>query len=313
MSAATPPEPDAPPPPRWVRLLARLPWGLLYALGAAAAWLARAVLGLRTAVARDNLARCFPDWPPARVEATLARHYRALSELLVEFLKLARLSPVELGAHARLVGAEPLKAALAAGRPVMFLTAHYCNWEYVLQQLRLELGVPLIAAYKPAKSAAVERAMMGIRSRFGVRMVPGKRLLRELARLRRVPHTTAFMADQVPTTSPNRHWIEFLGRPTAFFPGPAEIARIGAYEVYYVAITRVARGRYEARFDPIAAAGEVLEPLEFTRRYAARMEQQIREGAADWMWVHRRWKLEPPAAGTGGAQAAGDDEADPLA
>jgi KDO2-lipid IV(A) lauroyltransferase len=138
--------------------------------------------------------------------------------------------------------------------------------------------------------------MTALRSRFGVRMVAAKRLLRELTRLRRQAHIAAFVADQVPTTSPNRQWLTFLGRATAFFPGPAEIARIGSYEVYYAAVTRLARGHYQMRFLPVAAAGEGLEPPEFTRRYAACVEQQIRAAPENWMWVHRRWKLEPPAA-----------------
>jgi KDO2-lipid IV(A) lauroyltransferase len=301
-----PAAPSDTPPPLWVRALGLLPWSVAYALGAALAWFARVVLRLRVRVARENLEGCFPDWLLAHVDETLARHYRALSELLVEFIKLARMSAAELRERVRLVEPEPIRAALAAGRPVMFLTAHYCSWEWTLQRLKLEFGAPLIAAYKPPRNRAVERAMAGLRGRFGVRMVPGKRLLRELARLRREPHMAAFLADQAPTTSPNRHWLRFLGRETAFFPGPAEIARIGGYEVYYVAIARRARGRYEARFLPIAAAGELIEPLEFTRRYAARMEVQIRAGPADWMWGHRRWKLEPPAA-EGGAE--GDDVA----
>lgn len=286
---------DAPPLPWWVRALGMLPWGAAYALFAALAWFLRVVLRVRVRVARENLEGCFPQWPPAQVAGTLARHYRALSELLVEFIRLGRMSEAELRGRVRLIDPEPIHAALAAGRPVMYLTAHCANWEWTLQRLKLEFGVPLVAAYKPPRSRTAERAMQALRGRFGVRMVPGKRLLRELARLRREPHTTAFMADQAPTTSPNRHWLQFLGRETAFFPGPAEIARIGGYEVYYVAISRTRRGHYAARFEPIAAAGEVLEPLEFTRRYALRMETQIRAAPADWMWVHRRWKLQAPA------------------
>jgi KDO2-lipid IV(A) lauroyltransferase len=292
---------DAPPLPWWVRALGVLPWGMAYALAAALAWFVRVVLRVRVRVARENLEGCFPDWLPGQVAKTLARHYRALSELLVEFIRLGRMNEAELRERVQLIEPEPIRAALAAGRSVMYLTAHCGNWEWTLQRLSLEFGVPLVAAYKPPRSRAAERAMQALRGRFGVRVVPGKRLLRELARLRHEPHTTGFMADQAPTTSPNRHWLRFFGRETAFFPGPAEIARIGGYEVYYVAISRTRRGHYEARFEPIAAAGEGVEPLEFTRRYALRMEMQIRAAPADWMWVHRRWKLQTPAANDGEA------------
>jgi KDO2-lipid IV(A) lauroyltransferase len=284
------------PPPLWVRALGTLPWGVAYALAAALAWFARVVLRLRVRVARENLEGCFPDWLPGHVDETLARHYRGLSEVLVEFIKQGRMSAAEFNERMRFHDPEPVHAALAAGRPVMLLTAHYANWEWGLQRMQLEFGVPLVAAYKPPRNAAADRAMSALRSRFGVRMVAAKRLLRELARLRRTPHIAAFVADQVPTTSPNRVWLRFLGRETAFFTGPAEIARSSGYEAYYVAITRSARGRYDVRLQPVAAPGEALEPLEFTRRYAAHVEAQVHATPADWMWMHRRWKLEPPAA-----------------
>ena len=297
MNVPEPAAQSAPPPlPAWVRLAAALPWGVLYALAGALAWLARAVLHLRVRVARENLEGCFPDWLPGHVEQALRAHYRGLAQVIVEFLKQGRLSAAELNERMPFADAEPVRAALAAGKPVMILTAHCANWEWALQRLRLEFGVPVIGAYKPPRSPAIDRAMTALRSRFGVRMVPAKRLLRELTRLRRQPHLAAFIADQVPTTSPNRHWVRFLGRATAFFPGPAEIARIGHYEAYYVDVRREARGRYLTRLVPVAAAGEALAPEEFTRRYAAVAERQIRAAPADWMWVHRRWKLEPPAA-----------------
>jgi KDO2-lipid IV(A) lauroyltransferase len=279
-----------------VRLAAALPWGVLYALAGSLAWLARVVLRLRVRVARENLEGCFPDWLPGHVGEVVRAHYRGLAQVMVEFIKQARMSAAEINARMPFVDAEPVRAALAAGRPVMILTAHYANWEWALQRLLLGFGVPVVAAYKPPRNAAAERAMIALRCRFGVRMVAAKRLLRELTRLRRQPHIAGFVADQVPTTSPNRQWLRFLGRETAFFPGPAEVARIANYQdVFYIAVARSARGRYTARFVPIAVPGETLEPPEFTRRYAAIVEQQVRAAPADWMWGHRRWKLEPPA------------------
>jgi KDO2-lipid IV(A) lauroyltransferase len=102
------------------------------------------------------------------------------------------------------------------------------------------------------------------------------------------------VADQMPTSSAGRVWLRFLGRDTAFFPGPAEVARAGAYSAYFLALRRVQRGHYEARFEPLAVAGENLGVEEFTARYAARVEALIKESPEDWAWTHRRWKLKRP-------------------
>ena len=302
--------PRPPPLPLWVRFAAALPWGVLYALLGACAWFARVVLRLRVRVARENLEGCFPDWLPGHVEQAVRAHYRGLAQVMAEFIKQGRMTAEQINARMPFLDAGPVHTALAAGRPVMMVTAHYANWEWALQRLLLGFGVPVVAAYKPPRNAAAERVMAALRCRFGVRMVPAKRLLRELTRLRRQPHIAGFVADQVPTTSPNRHWVRFFGRETAFFPGPAEVARIANYQdVFYIDVARTARGHYTARFVPLAVPGETLEPLEFTRRYAAIVERQVRAAPADWMWGHRRWKLEPPEAGRADADAGGDAEA----
>jgi KDO2-lipid IV(A) lauroyltransferase len=103
------------------------------------------------------------------------------------------------------------------------------------------------------------------------------------------------VADQMPTSSPGRVWLRFLGRETAFFPGPGEIARAAGYGAFFMPLRRVRRGYYESGFVPLAVAGERLEVAEFTARYAAQLEAMIRACPEDWAWTHRRWKLQPPA------------------
>ena len=122
-------------------------------------------------------------------------------------------------------------------------------------------------------------------------MTPAKSLVRVLVR-RRSAQVTALAADQMPRSSPSRVWLSFMGVATAFYPGPAEIAARYDYAAFYVTMRRCAPGRYEANFSPIAAAGEKLAVEEFTARFAAGVEAQLRADPADWAWGHRRWKLE---------------------
>ena len=55
---------------------------------------------------------------------------------------------------------------------------------------------------------------------------------------------------------------------------------------------RLARGRYEMAFEPLAPPGEKLRPGELTERYAQRVEAQIRASPPDWPWSHKRWELK---------------------
>jgi KDO2-lipid IV(A) lauroyltransferase len=135
-------------------------------------------------------------------------------------------------------------------------------------------------------------------------MVAAKKLLRVVARHRNEVHAIALMADQIPMSSGSaRHWLTFLGQPTAFYPGPAEIAHATGYATFFADMHRISRGQYVLDFQQMTAAGERLEPEAFTARYARLLEASIRSDPPNWMWSHRRWKLAPPAR-MGATQAA---------
>jgi len=282
--------------PLWMRLIARLPFGVLYALGALASFLLRYVLRHRVAVVTSNLRHSFPTLSPPQLRSVLNQYYRRLGEIAVECLKLPALSAVEMGSRVAFANLAQLRAEIDAGRSVIVLGAHLGNWEWQLQGLVVQLGAPVDAAYKPLHLAWAERAVLLLRSHFGARMVAAKKLLRAVARHRNQVHVIALMADQIPMSSGSgRHWLTFLNQPTAFYPGPAEIAHATGYAAFFADMHRVARGRYRICFEPMTAAGERLEPEAFTARYAQLLEASIRSDPANWMWSHRRWKLAPPA------------------
>jgi KDO2-lipid IV(A) lauroyltransferase len=100
------------------------------------------------------------------------------------------------------------------------------------------------------------------------------------------------LADQVPRTSPEKHWVEFLGQDTAFYMGGELLGRGLRAQVCAVKMRRLARGRYELTLEPLNEPGEKLPHGEVTTRYARVLEAWIREDPAGWWWMHRRWKLK---------------------
>jgi Kdo2-lipid IVA lauroyltransferase/acyltransferase len=282
--------------PLWMRLMARLPFGVLYVLAAIVSFLLRYVLRHRVAIVTSNLRKSFPSLPPPEIRAIMNQYYRRLGEVVAECLKMPALSAAEMARRVIIPNLAELRAEIAAGRSIIFLAAHLGNWEWQLQGIMVQLGAPIDAAYKPLHLASADRAVLLLRSHFGARMVAAKKLLRVVARNRRQVHAIALMADQIPMSSGGgRHWLTFLGQPTAFYPGPAEIAHATGYATYFPCMRRLSRGHYELYFAPMTTAGERLELEAFTARYARVLEGQIRADPANWMWSHRRWKLTPPA------------------
>jgi Kdo2-lipid IVA lauroyltransferase/acyltransferase len=287
----TPPAPEVA-LPWWLRALSRLPLPLLYGLFGVLAWLAFHVLRLRRPVVLANIGACFPEFDASNVRRLARQHYRCLGEMAAEIIRSARLSPAQIQQRVTVRNLELAQDMLTRQRPILLVAAHQANWEWILLAMAQQLGYPLDVGYKPIKSPAVERAMRALRTRFGTHVVPAKDLLADLLQRRQVVRGIAMLADQEPLSSDHQHWVTFLGRDTAFYMGPEQMARAARYAALFVALRRVGRGRYEAEFMPLAEVGEQLAPGEFTTRYARLVEQEIRRAPADWTWGHRRWKLK---------------------
>jgi len=264
----------------------------------AAAWIGLRVVGLRRAVVRDNLRRSFPDWAPARLRAVEREFARRQGEIAAEVLWSGRMGADELRERVRIVNPE-LLAVAGQPRPMLLLGAHQCNFEWMVQRLSLEFGERLVALYKPPRSARADRWLRRLRSRFGARLVSAKSVLQELARMRDVS-AIGMLADQVPRTSPEKHWVEFLGQETAFYMGGELLGRGLRAQVCAVKVRRLGRGRYELTLEPLNEPGQKLPPGEVTTRYARALEAWIREDPAGWWWTHRRWKLQRKGIGDGG-------------
>jgi KDO2-lipid IV(A) lauroyltransferase len=264
----------------------------------ALAWIALRLIGLRRTVVSDNLRRSFPDWTSAQrceVEREFARRQ---GELAAEVFHAGRIGADEL--RARVTITNPgLLAAAGQPRPIIVLGAHQCNFEWMVQRLSLELGERLVALYKPPRSPRVDRWLRRMRSRFGARLVEAKSVLQQLARMKEIG-AIGMLADQVPRTSPEKHWVEFLGQDTAFYMGGELLGRALRAQVVAVHMRRLERGRYELTLEPLNEPGQKLPHGEITTRYARALEAWIRADPAGWWWTHRRWKpLRSRGQGTG--------------
>ena len=283
--------------PLWLRILGRIPLRAWYAIATCLAFLLDRVLKSRHDIIDMQLAACFPERDRGWIEDTRHAFFRSFADVSVEIVKAMALPGEEIDRRVAFEDDGPARAELAAGRSIVIVTSHNCNWEWALQKLCLSMGCPVQAAYKPLKGRFGDRLMLTIRSRFGAEMITARRLLMRVMRYRGPARIIAMVTDQAPTSSVVRYFTQFMGLDTAFFIGPEAIAKAGRLAVFYLAMRRESRGHYRIRFVQIAAAGEELAPGALIERYAAEVERITRERPADWLWNYRRWKVQRDAEG----------------
>jgi KDO2-lipid IV(A) lauroyltransferase len=280
-----------------IRFLSRRSLPSLYRLGDAVSFVAFRVLRWRRRVAADNLEQAFPDKSRAEVAATLRQSYRNLGDLIAELFWSYGATPEDLRQRVTVENPDEVRSRTRAGRPVLLLTAHFCNWEWQVLAANAILEAPIYPVYKPLRVQAIDAFLREARGRFGGAPIPHKQFTRELLRRRSEPNVYAMVADQTPTAAEPKHWTRFLGRDTAFFVGADAIARILKADVLFVQMRRVCRGHYAMRVVPIAGPPYVRgADTGIIERYARALEEEVRASPADWLWVHRKWKYERPGA-----------------
>ena len=208
-----------------LRSLGRLPLTSLYGVARCIYFVTFRVLRWRRDLAARNIARSFPEKSEADHAAILEQSYRNMSEVFVELLWGWRASAEQLKDRMAIDNPELVARFVAEKRSVILLTAHVCNWEWLLPGGGAHFGIPIDAVYKPIRVASLDTYMRDARSRFGGQPIPIKSFAFELLRRAGQPRAYGLVADQTPLKSMDKHWARFLNQDTAFFVGAEKIAR----------------------------------------------------------------------------------------
>jgi KDO2-lipid IV(A) lauroyltransferase len=273
------------------RALALLPLPVLHALGYGFYVLAFHIVRWRVKLARANLAGAFPEKTAAERETILRDSYLNLARTVMEAIWGYRASGEELMKRVHFENPECIERYKAARQSVVLLTAHTCNWEWLLLECSRRLGAPLVAAYKPLSWPAGDRWIRDMRSRFGATMVPARDIVQHLITQRGQVKLMAMLADQSPSKKNDLQvWLPFFGQDTSFYQGPGWIGAKMGFDPVFLAMRPDGRGRYVVRFVPLTAPGERADPDRILRAYVHELERQVREHPAQYFWSYNRWK-----------------------
>lgn len=271
--------------------IGRLPKPVLYALSQCIYLLLCHVFRYRYKTITKNLLLAFPEKTQKERTLLLKAYYKHLSEVLVEIVMLAHMNREELLQCVTITGKEYMQALVDKNQSFLIMSAHQANWEWMVAAISQSCPCPMDAIYRPVHNKTVDDFFRQIRTRFCSNMLPANLASKAIIKCRKTVRAFGIIADQNPRRHDDKYWINFLGVPTAVFPGPDRIARITAYPVLFVSTEKQGRGRYHCTITPLAEPPYEQEEL-VARRYMQAVEQQIRQQPALWMWSHQRWRYQ---------------------
>ncbi len=272
-------------------LLAWLPLRLQFVISDLLYMLVYHVFTYRKKVVRQNIARSFPEKDEAWRRKVERKFYRHFCDSFFEWMYPLHRSAEELQKHYRIANPEVINELHARGKSVAGVLGHYGNWEW-LSLLPLEVKHKVWAIYKPIKNPYFDRLINGLRSKFGVLMVPDREAFKTLMAEGQAGEKTLtyFLADQSPQAHKIRYRTEFLNQDSPVFLGAEQIASKLDMAVVFFDIRKVSRGHYELHFELLCEHPRELPQYAVTELHVRALEKAIKRDPAWWLWSHRRWK-----------------------
>jgi len=279
--------------------LGHVPFPVALRMGAALGGSWARLAGPRTRDALINLRIAFPEWREVERRRVLLRAFENMGRSLAEFAWIGRWSEAELRGRVGIRGREHLDAALAAsgGRGIVVLTGHFGSFE-LLAAAMVAHGFPVAVVHRSRENPLLDELLSQRRMAGGAKLFARGNAARGVLRALREGRFLALPYDQ---NCRRREgvFVPFFGRLACARAAPPRIAMKSGAPVLPVFLHRQADPlQHEAVVRPaveMVSTGDLAADLrENARRMTEALESEIRAAPEQWVWVHRRWRTQPP-------------------
>ena len=230
--------------------------------------------------------------------------FRNLGRVTAEFSFIPLLNEENVRRYVFFEGAENFHRAHEKGKGVLFLTAHFGNWEWMAAAFPLFFRCPCHVIVRPLDNRFFDRIVEKLRTCTGNRTVPKEKSMGRILRLLKEGEVVGVLLDQ------NVDWregvfVNFFGEMACTNAGLALLALKTGAPVLPVFNIRKTNGRYRVVIEPeiplIRTGEKDLDVEKNTELFTSVIERYVREYPDLWFWLHQRWKTRPwQAKGTKG-------------
>jgi len=270
-----------------------LPLGLRRAL-ARGIGLAAYALGMRRGVTLDNLRNAFPELSEKKRRRIARGAYINMAYAVMDGLSSKQLSDEDVARALVIEDWALVQSALDAGKGVLVATAHFGSWE-LLGQLVARRGVKLQAVARSLRGAFNAELIEG-RRKSGMGFIATRGTILSSTRALRRGEMVAMLIDQV-LPADRGVFVPFFGRPACTTPALTMAAlRTGAPVFVFMSVREGDHLRMfvDGPF-PVPNSGDRRRDIvEHTAALTRAIERYIRRYPEQWLWLHRRWKVQPP-------------------
>lgn len=244
----------------------------------------------------SNLEQSFgKELSPYQIQCMAKRVFKNIISILFEVAWSTRLEKDELLKHFTFKGIEHVKSAHKKGKGVILVTCHMGNFEMLITCLEQTGLQDVYGVYRKLDFKPLERLILEIRQRFGVKMIALKGASRKIDAILENGGVVGTLLDQ------NVNWyqgpfVNFFGRSACTNGGLASMALRTEAPIVPLYTARKDR-QFLIEFLPEIALQKTDDRIKDiennTQNYTSAIETMVRKYPDQYFWVHNRWKTKP--------------------
>jgi Kdo2-lipid IVA lauroyltransferase/acyltransferase len=271
-------------------LISRLSWRRAQRLGALFGMLWYHVVPIRRRVVMENLRLALPAIPDHRLIARAA--YRHFGISLFELFKMSRMAPADIAGRVHPRGMEHFNTALARGKGVIVVTAHFGNFD--LQAVsQAASGIPLAIVSRTLHAGGANRFWMETRKQSGLRIFSDKGAGKSILKWLRKGGVLGLTVDQRTSPANGGILVDFMGHPAWTTTSPAALALASGAALMPVKLERRADGDHDLLINeeiPVPDTRNAETTCRLTELINKTVSAWIAEKPDQWMWLHKRFR-----------------------
>jgi KDO2-lipid IV(A) lauroyltransferase len=274
-----------------------IPGSLVYPLARHIAFLAYSLVRKKRRIALESLSIAFGEEKTEDEIVRIAKEcFVYMAKGGVELIYLTD-RPHLLKKCVQIIGKDNLDAALARGKGVILISAHFGNFPLMLARLGLE-GYKVAGIMRPMRNNRVEKLFSVKRRRFNVKTIysqPRKACIESTIKAIRDNELVFVLLDQ--NFGTGGVFVDFFGRKAATAIGPLVLAKRTKAAIIPCFIVRQRDDAHKIIIEPPFVQeekGTYQENLTANIQGLTNIiEAYIRKYPEQWGWIHRRWKSRP--------------------
>lgn len=270
-----------------LKCLAHLPLFVLHFIGGLIGWLVYGADTRYRARLQANLRQADLGDYNQLLRTSIVQHGKGALELLAAW---GRKADAVSGLVKHCDGWDYAEAAIAAKRPILFVTPHLGSFDIACRYVSCRLPYPMTAMYRPPKIGWLEPLMQAGRMRDNARTAPATGAgVRLLMKALKSGEATVILPDQAPGAG-DGVWADFFGKPAYTMTLLPRLALSANTTVLFFFAERLSWGRgFKVRIQPMIGrftGDKQADALTLNHN----VEDLIRQAPGQYLWSYNRYK-----------------------